>query len=75
LLSASLCAKRLAVVVNPVSELIGKLKARRLELALSLADGYAINIESYHRMVGTYQGLGEALDILDDILTEKDEDL
>jgi hypothetical protein len=63
------------VVVNPVSELIGKLKERRLELALSLADGYAINIESYHRMVGTYQGLGEALDILDGILTEKDEDL
>ena len=72
---ASLCAKRQAVVVNPVSELIGRLKARRLELALSLADGYAINIESYHRMVGTYQGLGEALDMLDDILTEKDEDL
>ena len=61
--------------VNPVSELIGKLKERRLELALSLADGYALNIESYHRMVGTYQGLGEALDILDDILAEKDEDL
>ena len=63
------------MVVNPVSELIGKLKERRSELALSLADGYAINIESYHRMVGTYQGLGEALDILDSILTEKDEDL
>lgn len=63
------------MVVNPVSELIGKLKERRLELALSLADGYAINIESYHRLVGTYQGLGEALDILDEILTEKDEDL
>ena len=63
------------MVVNPVSELIGKIKERRLELALSLADGYAINIESYHRMVGTYQGLGEALDILDDILAEKDEDL
>ena len=63
------------MAANPVSELIGKLKERRLELALSLADGYANNIESYHRMVGTYQGLGEALDILDDILTEKDEDL
>ena len=63
------------MVVNPVSELIGKIKERRLELALSLADGYAINIESYHRMVGTYQGLGEALDILDNILNEEDEDL
>ena len=63
------------MVVNPVSELIGKLKERRLELALSLADGHAINIESYHRLVGQYQGLGEALDILDNILKEKDEDL
>jgi hypothetical protein len=63
------------VVVNPVSELIGKLKERRLELALSLADGCALNIESYWKFVGLYQGLGEALDILDNILTEKDEDL
>lgn len=61
--------------VNPVGDLIGKIKERRLELALSLADGYALNIESYHRMVGQYQGLGEALDILDAILTERDEDL
>jgi hypothetical protein len=63
------------VGVNPISELIGRLKERRLEIALSLADGHAINIESYHRLVGQYQGLGEALDILDDILKEKDEDL
>lgn len=61
--------------VNPISELIGKIKERRLELALSLADGHAINIESYHRLVGQYQGLGEALDILDNILKEKDDDL
>ena len=60
---------------NPVSDLIGRLKERRLELALSLADGHAINIESYHRLVGLYQGLGEALDILDNIMKEKDEDL
>ena len=63
------------MVVNPVSALIGRLKERRLEIALSLADGHAINIESYHRLVGQYQGLGEALDVLDDILKEKDEDL
>lgn len=63
------------MVVNPIGDLIGKIKERRLELALSLADGYAINIESYHRMVGQYQGLGEALNILDDLLKEKDEDL
>ena len=63
------------MVVNPVSELIGKIKERRLELALSLADGRALNIEGYWKFVGLYQGLGEALDILDEILTEKDEDI
>jgi hypothetical protein len=34
-----------------------------------------VNIESYHRLVGTYQGLGEALDTLDDLMNEKDVDL
>jgi hypothetical protein len=63
------------VVGNPVGNLIGRVKERRMEIALSLADGNAINIESYHRLVGTYQGLGEALEILDDILNERDEDL
>lgn len=51
--------------------LIHLLKQRREEIALSLADGNAINIESYHRMVGIYQGLGEALDMLDALLEEE----
>lgn len=50
--------------------LIGMLKQRREEIALSLADGNAVNIETYHRMVGIYQGLGEALDLLDELLKE-----
>ena len=63
------------MAVNVVGDLIGRVKARRLEIALSLADGNAMNIEAYQRMVGAYQGLGEVLDILDDLLTEKDENL
>lgn len=63
------------MAVNVVGDLIGQVKDRRLELALSLADGHAINIEAYHRMVGTYQGLGEVLDILDDLMTERHVDL
>lgn len=46
-----------------------------MEIALALADGNAINIESYHRLVGQYQGLGEALDMLDSLMKEKDKDL
>ncbi len=63
------------MAVSLTGDLIGRLKARRLEIALALADGNAINIESYHRLVGTYQGLGEALDTLDDLMNEKDADL
>lgn len=55
--------------------LIGMIKAKRMEIALALADGNAINIESYHRLVGQYQGLGEALDMLDSLMKEKDKDL
>lgn len=49
-------------------DLIGMIKVRRMEIALALADGHAINIESYHRLVGQYQGLGEALGMIDDLL-------
>ena len=55
--------------------LIGMIKAKRMEIALALADGNAINIESYHRLVGQYQGLVEALDMLDSLMKEKDKDL
>lgn len=55
--------------------LIGMIKARRMEIALALAEGNAVNIESYHRLVGQYQGLGEALDMLDNLMKEKDKDL
>ena len=58
-----------------VVDLIGKLKNRQLEIALSLADGGAINIESYQRLVGVNQGLGEALNMIDELLKEQDKDL
>jgi hypothetical protein len=55
-----------------INALIDQIKKRRMEIALSLADGHAINIESYHRLVGLYQGLGEALDVLDNLLDKED---
>jgi len=58
-----------------VADLIGRLKNRQLEIALSLADGGAINIEAYHRLVGVNQGLGEALSMIDELLKEQDKDL
>ena len=58
-----------------VVDLIGKLKNRRLEIALSPAEGGAINIEAYHRLVGINLGLAEALDMIDELLKEQDKDL
>tara|TARA_R110000868_G_scaffold319711_2_gene580668 strand:+ start:767 stop:946 length:180 start_codon:yes stop_codon:yes gene_type:complete len=59
--------------VNTISDLIGGIKFRQLEIAASLAAGNAANWEAYHRMVGMHQGLGEALQILDNLMKEDDD--
>ena len=56
-----------------VSDFIGAVKARRAEIAESLAAGNCVNFEAYQRLVGQIQGLEEALVILNDLLKE-DED-
>ena len=58
-----------------ISDLIGLIKNKRLEIALSLADGGAINIESYHRLVGHHMGLGEALTMIDQLMQDSEKDL
>ena len=57
-----------------VTELIGRVKTEQSRIAESLTAGHAINIESYQRLVGNYQGLQATLNFLDDIMTENDED-
>jgi hypothetical protein len=49
---------------------IGDVKERRLSIALSLAEGTATNIDTYHRLVGMYQGLGEALAMFEQLLEQ-----
>jgi hypothetical protein len=44
------------------------------EIRLSLALGNAVNIESYQRMVGQYQGLQDTLDIINNMLKKEEED-
>ena len=60
--------------MNTLGDLIGGIKARQAEIAASLAAGHAANWESYHRMVGHTQGLQEALEILNDLMKDPDED-
>jgi hypothetical protein len=59
--------------MRTVGDLIGGVKARQAEIAASLAAGNAANWESYHRMVGHFAGLQEALDILNKLLKDEDE--
>ena len=58
-----------------ISDLIGLIKNRRLEIALSLADGGAITFEAYWRLVGVNQGLGEVLNMIDNLIEDQDKEL
>lgn len=60
--------------MNTTSDLISAIRARQAEIASSLAGGMATTWESYQRLVGQNQGLQEALDILNSLLKDRDED-
>ena len=57
-----------------VEDLVRLIEARQLEIAASLAAGNATNWESYNRIVGQNQGLTEALEIINSLLRENDDD-
>jgi hypothetical protein len=50
------------------------LKSRQAEISLALAAGHAASWDAYQRMVGEHLGLKRALDIIDDLMREDDED-
>jgi hypothetical protein len=60
--------------MKTLSDLISALKMRQSEIAISQANGMPANWEAYQRLVGHYQGLQEALDILNNLLKEDNED-
>ena len=59
--------------MRTLSDFIGAVEARQAEIRLSLAAGNAANWETYQRMVGHYAGLTEALQTLNQLLKEDDE--
>jgi hypothetical protein len=61
--------------MSTISDLISGVKKRQADISLSLVSGNAINFETYQRLVGQYQGLQEALDILDNIMKESERDV
>jgi hypothetical protein len=56
--------------MKTLSDLIGGIKARQAEIASSLVAGNAANWESYTRLVGHNSGLQEALEILNNLMKE-----
>ena len=61
--------------MSTIGDLISGVKKRQADISLSLVSGNAINFETYQRLVGQYQGLQEALDILDNIMKESERDV
>jgi hypothetical protein len=57
-----------------VSDYIGAVEAEKRKISESLVDGNATTFDAYQRLVGQHQGLGKALDILNDLLREQDDD-
>lgn len=57
-----------------VSDLIAAVKVEQAKISESLTNGYIPNFETYQRLVGQYQGLTLTLDIINNLLKEKDED-
>lgn len=55
-----------------VNGLIHAVKVKQQEIVESMVNGRFVNFESYQRYVGHHQGLQEALDILNNLLEEKD---
>jgi hypothetical protein len=57
-----------------VSDFIGAVKARQTEIANSVIAGNCLTYDAYQRLVGTNAGLEEALDILNNLLKEEEDD-
>jgi len=55
-----------------VNGFLHALKIKQEEIKESMVNGNFVNFESYQRYVGIYQGLEEAVGILNNLLEEKD---
>ena len=55
-----------------IEQLIHRIKIRQSELQVSMAQGNPASWEIYQKMIGEYQGLQNALDMIDQMLSEDD---
>jgi uncharacterized protein (UPF0254 family) len=57
-----------------VGDYIGAVEAEKRKISESLVNGNAMTFDAYQRLVGQHQGLVKALEILNDLLKEEDDD-
>ena len=58
-----------------LSEIISRVRAEKQKVAEAVTAGTVVNsFDEYKQYVGVMQGLQASLDIIDEILTEDDED-
>jgi hypothetical protein len=58
-----------------ISEIIGRVKAEQSNLADTVTAGMNVNsFDDYQRLVGRFEGFKVVLDIINEILTEDDEE-
>lgn len=58
-----------------VTDLIARIKVGQAQVTRVLQEGTPVNFESYQRLVGHYQGLDEALSIINQLLEEDERDV
>jgi hypothetical protein len=61
--------------MKTLSDFIGRIKAEQSKITVVLQAGTPVNYESYQRLVGHFQGLEEALSILNALLEEEKRDV
>lgn len=57
-----------------ISDIISAVKARQAEISVALAHGNASDYAVYQRYVGEYKGLEDALEIINNLLEDEDDD-
>jgi len=59
-----------------ISEIIGRVKTEQNSIAETVTAGMNVNtFDDYQRLVGRHEGFKMVLDIINEILTEDEEDL
>ena len=55
-----------------ISDMISAVKGEQARISQALTDGNVINFETYQRLVGQHQGLEKALEIINSLIEEKE---